>query len=139
MTSWVIRGVRWLLAAVYLYAGANKLFDVEGFAAAVSRYQLLPDWGDWLAAAVLPSLELVTAAALLFGVWWRAAALISVGLNSMFSLALFSALLRGLSIDCGCFGSVSGAWSSVEVALLRAVGLLGLSIYLLAQTERPED
>ncbi|MCD6526295.1 MAG: DoxX family membrane protein [Desulfuromonas sp.] len=131
MSPWQIRAVRWLLAAVYLYAGSQKLFAVEAFAAAIGHYQLLPEFGNLLIASVLPSVEIVTALALLSGLWWRAAALISSVLNSMFCIALLSAVVRGLSIDCGCFGSEAGAWSSVEIALLRALGLLGLSLYLL--------
>lgn len=131
MNRWIIGGVRWLLAAVFLYAGSQKLFATQSFADAIGRYQLLPEFASLLVASVLPSLEIITAVVLISGLWWRAAALISCAMNSAFCVALLSAAVRDLSIDCGCFGGEAGVWSSVEVALLRAAGLLGLSLYLL--------
>ncbi len=122
--------VRLIVGGVFFYAGSQKLLDTLAFAEAIGRYQLLPDWGNLLLASVLPTLEVVVAIALLLPRWWRAASLLSILLNSLFSVALLSAMIRGLSIDCGCFGSTAGMWSSLAAALLRATGLLGMSLYL---------
>ena len=130
MNRWGELLVRWLLAGVFLYAGISKTLDVAAFATAIGRYQLLSVELNMLVATVLPYLEIYTAILLLSGCWMRAATLLSILLYTVFTVALLSAALRGLSIDCGCFGSTSGAWSSVGVALLRACALLGFSLYL---------
>ncbi|EAT14265.1 MauE/DoxX family redox-associated membrane protein [Desulfuromonas acetoxidans] len=126
----VVLFVRLIVAGVFFYAGSHKLVDAPAFAEAIGRYQLLPDWGNLLLASILPTLEIVVAIALLLPRWWRAASLLSIVLNSMFAVALLSAMIRGLSIDCGCFGSTAGMWSTLAAALLRATGLLGMSLYL---------
>ena len=131
MNPRILLVLRWVLAAVFLYAGVTKALDVAAFSAAIGRYDLLPEAGNHLVATVLPYLEIYIAFLLLSGCWLRTAALISVLMCGVFCAALLAAALRGLSIDCGCFGSASGAWSSVGVALLRAVALLAFSVYLL--------
>lgn len=127
----IILALRWVLAGVFIYAGVTKALDVAAFSAAIGRYDLLPETGNLLVAMVLPYIEIYTALLLLSGCWLRPAALVSVLMYSVFCAALLAAALRGLSIDCGCFGSEAGAWSSVKIALLRAVALLAFSVYLL--------
>lgn len=132
--------LRLILAAVFLYAGITKSLDVNAFSQAIGRYDLMPEMANFIVAVVLPYLEIYTALLLLSGQWHQAASWLSVLMCSTFCLALLSAAVRGLSIDCGCFGSSSGAWSSVGVALLRAIALLAFSLYLLlATTENGVD
>lgn len=126
--------LRLILVAVFLYAGITKALDVNAFSQAIGRYDLMPEIANFIVAAVLPYLEIYTALVLLSGLWLRAATWLSILMCSAFCLALFSAAVRGLAIDCGCFGSSTGAWSSVGVALLRAVALLAFSLYLLLAT-----
>lgn len=130
-TTRVVTVLRLLLAAVFLYAGMTKALDVNAFSQAIGRYDLMPQMVNFIVAAVLPYLEIYTALLLLSGLWQRAAIWLSILMCSAFCLALLSAAVRGLSIDCGCFGSSAGAWSSVGVALLRAIALLAFSLYLL--------
>lgn len=138
MMRWLVIGLRILVAAVFLYAGSQKVFAVAEFAAAINRYQILPLWGGALVASVLPTLEIIVAVALLLPGWWRSGALVSIALNGVFCAALLSALLRDLPIDCGCFGDSAGLWSSLGAAQLRASGLLGISLYLFLSEEREQ-
>jgi uncharacterized membrane protein YphA (DoxX/SURF4 family) len=133
-TTRLVIVLRLILAAVFLYAGITKALDVNAFSQAIGRYDLMPVTANFIVAAVLPYLEIYTALLLLAGLWLRAATWISILMCSTFCVALLSAAVRGLSIDCGCFGSSAGAWSSVGVALLRAVALLAFSLYLLLAT-----
>lgn len=123
--------LRLVLAAVFLYAGISKALDVSAFSQAITRYELLPAVLNLSVAAVLPFLEIYTALLLLTGVWLRAASWLCILMYCVFIAALLSAVVRGLSIDCGCFGSSASAWSSVGAALLRAVALLCFSVALL--------
>src|SRR5207249_3414703 len=58
-----------------------------------------------LAAATLPGIELVLGAALALGVWTRPAGVAATALLTVFTFAIGAALLRGIDIECGCFGS----------------------------------
>ncbi|MBN2645091.1 MAG: DoxX family membrane protein [Desulfuromonadaceae bacterium] len=126
----VVWCARLAVAGLFLASGLLKVVDLDGFQLAISRYQLLPAPGPLLVAMVLPWLEIYTALLLLHGKGVRVATAISFLLSLVFSVVLASALLRGLSIDCGCFGSEGGRLSSLWVALLRSTGLLLLSVFL---------
>ena len=101
----VLLFARWIIAAVFLYAGVVKILDPAAFAVDINNYRLMPYPVAGLMAAVLPWLEVMCAGLLIAGRWMRGAALILVGLNAVFLLAILSAMVRGLDISCGCFGS----------------------------------
>ena len=117
---------RLLLAGVFLYAGFLKGRDPVAFAGQVAAYQLLPYAFNYLVAATLPFVELLCGVLLLLNRRVRPALLVLFGLNTVFMLALFSLLLRGLEIDCGCFhpGGEAGSGTSPQLALLRDAGLM---------------
>jgi hypothetical protein len=72
-------------------------------------------------AFVLPWLELIAAVLLLTGPWRGEARLILALLLAVFILAKISTEVRGLHIDCGCFGGVLG---SLEKTLSGWPGLV---------------
>lgn len=126
---------RFLLGAVFIYAGTTKLSDPRLFADAIGRYHLLPYPGVVLLAMYLPWLELVCGFAILFRRRNRGALLLSAGMCLLFSLALASAWQRGLNIECGCFGAALP--SSVPMALLRALilGAVGLGLFFSSRSK----
>ena len=83
-------------------------------------------------AASLPAVELVLAAALIFGPrpWARAGGLASAALMAVFTIAVGSVVARGVNISCGCFGAGSGPVTMLTV--LRDVALLGASLAVVA-------
>ena len=58
--------IRWLLAIVFFYSGVSKLIDPKAFAAIIDTYGLIPETWVMPVAVLLPLLEAVTTAALLF-------------------------------------------------------------------------
>jgi uncharacterized membrane protein YphA (DoxX/SURF4 family) len=80
--------VRWLIAAVFLYAGITKIVDPAAFAVDIDNYRLLPYLLVGATAAVLPWLEVICALSLLSGLWLRGSALLLVLLNLIFFLAI---------------------------------------------------
>lgn len=123
VVSWVVLG------SILLVSGGLKSLDAEGTVMATAAYDILPAWMAFLLGAVLPALEVVIGAALLTGWQRRAAATWAVVLGVVFAVANSCALLRGLVVDCQCFGGVAG--SSVATSLwidcgIIAMGLLGL-------------
>ncbi len=100
-----------LIGLVFIWASLDKLRYPDRFADIVRDYDLLPLAFVNAFALVMPWLEVVTGVALIAGLWRRAAGLLSVGLFSLFLIAIAQALLRGLKIECGCF-DVSGMTAS---------------------------
>jgi Methylamine utilisation protein MauE len=96
--------LRFLIAALFLFAAVAKLLDPGAFAQQIANYQLTP-WPLTAGLAVLlPALELCVGLCLLFGRWESGALVWTAILLAIFSAALITAIARGLSIDCGCFG-----------------------------------
>jgi uncharacterized membrane protein YphA (DoxX/SURF4 family) len=117
------------LGGLFVFAGASKLGDPAGFAIEISNYQLLPALAPYLAIA-LPPVEIL--AGLLLAAaprgWRRPAALTLAGLVVLFTVAVSSALARGIDISCGCFGGGSAPVSLWTLA--RNVGLLAAAVIL---------
>ena len=109
--------LRWVLGGVFIVAGGLKVFEPAKFAIAVENYRLLPPELVNLEAITLPWIELTAALFLIAGLWERASALVITVLCAGFFFAIAAALVRGLNIECGCFGTVGG----------RKVGLTGLA------------
>ena len=100
----VIFLLRWIIAGVFLYAGALKAFDPASFATQVDHYQILPYTLSCAVAVYLPWLEILAGAGFTLGIWRSGATLLLGTMLVMFFIALTSAWARGLDIACGCFG-----------------------------------
>lgn len=124
--------VRWLLGAIFLAAGAVKLARPADFHASLTAYAL-PLPGDFLrvTAVAFPWLELLCGLALLADFWAGSVRFLAAALCLVFVAVLGQAVLRGLDLDCGCFGSVAPAWfDAPAVALGRALLLCAASVWL---------
>lgn len=96
---------RFGLAAVWLVSGWLKITNPMETVQSVRAYELLsPDMAQ-LVGTALPPVELALGVLLLGGIFLRAAAGASAALLLVFIAGIISAWARGLSIDCGCFGS----------------------------------
>jgi len=118
---------RFILGAVFLYASYDKILDPGSFAIVVQNYQLIPMSLSNLVAIFLPWCELYCALFLLLGWWHKPAALLVSLMNFIFITALSLAYLRGLDIECGCFGT----GSSVSIQrIVEDIILLALSLHI---------
>jgi uncharacterized membrane protein YphA (DoxX/SURF4 family) len=113
---------RLLVAGTFLLAAVPKLLDPVSFAKAIVNYRvILPLIGQgyvFPAAMFMPALEAVGALALLSNRWRRAGSLVCGALLIVFIVLIAQAVIRGLNIDCGCFGT-----GAVSRALGAKVGL----------------
>ena len=125
---------RIVLGAVFIYAGVVKVADTTAFAGSIAAYRILPYFGNYLLASVLPWLEIICGAILVVGWRVRGAAVVIALLNVVFIVALLSALARGLDIDCGCFRP--GAKTPPMEALIRDLIFLLMSLIVLWQDWR---
>lgn len=91
-----------LLAAVFVWAAASKLFSFTRWNVTLDGYGL-PRVVRSIAAPVVPMIELATAALLLFAS--RAGAAAALAILGMFCLAILHARdVSGDYLPCGCFG-----------------------------------
>jgi uncharacterized membrane protein YphA (DoxX/SURF4 family) len=127
---------RIVLGGLFIYAGVVKVVDPLGFAQDIRNYRLVGQSISFIAAVVLPWLEIMAGAFLIAGVWRRGAALVITGLLVFFIVLTLVTMARGLDVDCGCFGSLSrrSGWGVV----LEDLGMLflGLAILFAKQEKR---
>jgi uncharacterized membrane protein YphA (DoxX/SURF4 family) len=93
------------MAAIFTYAGIDKIRDPLSFADSIAGFAILPAVLINLLALGLPPFE-IASGLMLLGPWTRRVGALAVAVISViFFTALASALLRGLTLDCGCFGT----------------------------------
>ena len=125
----VILAFRLVLGGLFVYAGAVKVLEPLDFAQNIRNYQLVGQSLSFVAAIVLPWLEILAGLALILAVWTRGAALVVTGLLVFFIALTAVTMVRGLDVDCGCFGSLSrkSGWG----VILEDLGMLVLGLALL--------
>ena len=135
--------LRWLIGVVLIWAALGKLANAQDFLANLYDYRI-PLPGSFLrhVAVTLPWIELLCGLAMLTG-FWQESALALVFLMMMFFLAATGqAWIRGLDINCGCFGTAlekNTFLGSVEFAFFRNLALLGMTGYLWVQSIGNKD
>lgn len=130
---WPYRGVRIILALIFLWAGVVKILDPDAFAIILEAFDLLPDAWIMPVAVVLPILEILAAIGLLFDARGSLAAV--AGLLILFLAVLGYGVWLGLDIDCGCFGPgdpEGEAYKGLRPALYRDLVIMAGVAYLYA-------
>jgi len=141
--------MRVALAWTFLHAGVLKIWDfaharpaTPDFVVAIQQYRILPSPDlAVLLAVYLPWVEIFAALGLLLRPVRLGAATIISALMTIFIIALSSAWMRGLRIECGCFGR-DGAPTDYLALLLRDLCLLAAVVILLVRdwhARQPKD
>ena len=131
--AWFGLLARLILGGVLFAAGWLKAFKFDESQMAVRAYDVLPISIANFLGVTLPWFEIGIALLLILGVAIRPAALAGGALMLLFILAITQAGLRGLSIDCGCFGGggqVAPGKTKYLQEIARDSGLLLLAAYL---------
>jgi putative oxidoreductase len=118
------------LAAVFVYAGVEKMGDALQFADSIAAFGIVPAAFIGLLALSLPPFEVACGLLLLWPRARRIGALAIALVSVVFFSALLSALLRGLTLDCGCFGSGAPSRPRMWVELGLDVVLFGASTFV---------
>jgi uncharacterized membrane protein YphA (DoxX/SURF4 family)/thiol-disulfide isomerase/thioredoxin len=121
---------RLLLAAVFIAAGVGKLLDLPGSRRALLGFGVSESLADFGGVA-LPVVELATAAALLVEPLARWGAVAALVLLAAFTVGIISALARGETPDCHCFGQVHSAPAG-RSQLLRNAVLAAMAAFVIA-------
>ena len=97
--------LRLALAGVFLYAAYTKLRQPWLlFAMSIDSYQVLPEWAVLSLGRTLPWLELLLGLLLALGFGLRYVAAGATVLLAAFFALMLRAFIKGMGIDCGCFG-----------------------------------
>lgn len=109
-------GVRLAVGSLWLYTAILKLQSggvIDGvfrptgpmnFSQAVISFDIVPAGAVPFVSFLVPWTEAVVGAALVLGLWTRAAGVLSTAMLLSFTLAVISVIARGKNIECGCFG-----------------------------------
>jgi putative oxidoreductase len=125
---------RLVLGGLFVYAGIVKVLDPLDFAQNIRNYRLVGQSLSFLAAVILPWLEILAGLALAAGVWRRASAFVISALLGCFIVLTLVTIVRGLDVDCGCFGALSR--KSGFGVILEDLGMLYMGLALLVARER---
>ncbi len=106
--KYIIIAFRLVVGGMFIWAGVTKIIDPLGFAQNIANYRVFPEGISFFLALVLPWIEVICGAFLILGIFLSASALLLSGFLVVFLVLISATLIRGIDIDCGCFGSLSG-------------------------------
>ena len=116
---------------IYKLISDRHTFGVEVFAVLIGAYGIVPEGLLMPLAILLPLLEVVAGAGILFAI--RGSLATIAGLLVVFMAVLGYGIWMGLDVDCGCFGpedpeakafhGLKGAFSR-DLAMLAAAGFI---------------
>ncbi|HEY7008887.1 MAG TPA: MauE/DoxX family redox-associated membrane protein [Jatrophihabitantaceae bacterium] len=132
LRPWIGTVARLVLAVVWIWAAVSKLSDPRVFVQAVRAYDATPEWLSKGIGYGMPVLELCLGVVLVIGITTRIAACVSAFLLTVFLIGIIQAAVRGISIECGCFGG-GGTTTSTTYTwdIIRDVLLLCAAVYLI--------
>lgn len=112
---------RIMIGGIFLLAGLAKISDPVRFLLTLREFQLFPEMSLRFLAVYIPWLEFVLGLSILLGVMHRTSALMLAGLNTLFIIAIGSVILRGIEVDCGCFGLFADILKLPDMADWKAI------------------
>lgn len=115
--------LRLFLGGMFIYAAWDKVLNPYGFAVSIRAYKIIPFALSNLAALAIAWSELVAGVMLVLGILPRKAAGAVFLLLLVFIVAIATTVVRGMVIDCGCFGAEGGA-STSWLLIVRNLALL---------------
>jgi uncharacterized membrane protein YphA (DoxX/SURF4 family) len=120
--------LRIFLGCFFIYTGIIKIIEPLEFFVVIENYQLVPTYLANFIAIVLPWLEFYCGLFLLLGIFMRTSTLFITTLMVVFTLTILSAIMRGLDIECGCYGGESPVgWTKIGENFI----LILMSLYLI--------
>ncbi len=119
--------LRIVIGLILLYAGLQKIVDMEDMAQSIYNYRLLPESTVNVLAIILPPIEILAGLCLILGILTEGALTVATGLFLVFLFAIASAVLLGLDIECGCFGTTDAERVGLSV-LLRDLLFLAATV-----------
>ena len=122
---------RLYIGGMFIWSGVEKLQNLDAFYQMAHNYKVLPPFLTQLYASVLPYFEIGAGGYLLLGLFTRWAAWCINAQLISFLIAISMVLIRGDSVDCGCF--FGGEVETVSPELLyRDLALIAVTTFIAA-------
>ena len=96
--------LRALFGSVFVFSGTLKLFNTDDFIKTISYYKLLPKELELSIALIIIISEIILGCLASFNLWAWQSTYILLLMLAIFTLAMISAVIRGIDLSCGCFG-----------------------------------
>jgi putative oxidoreductase len=121
-----IEAAYWIvMAALLLDSFLAHVANPYAFYTAILNYRIVgPSSAQWV-AVFLPFLQFAVAMCLLTGLTGRTARLMGVALFLLFTAVQLTAIIRGLNINCGCFGQAERGINMVTIGETFVLLLVG--------------
>ena len=133
--NWISLAARLILGIVLIVAGSMKVGNLDGSVHATASYQILPYELARIVGYALPFAEIALGLFLVIGLFTRVAGALGALMMLAFVIAIVSVWVRGIAIDCGCFGAggpidLEKAIGQYPWEILRDVGLMACGVWL---------
>ncbi len=128
--KYILFAFRIVVGGLFIYAGILKIADPLGFAQDIKNYRLLPQTLCLFTAFILPWLEVLTGACLITGLFKKTSALLISGMLMFFIILVAITMIRGIDVECGCFGTFSrkADWGLIAEDLVMLVMALAVAL-----------
>ena len=121
MTATLSFVFRIIIGGIFLISGLAKISDPIRLMLTLREFRLFPEIIIPFTAIYIPWLEFILGLFMLLGIMHRTASLILSCLIGFFTLAIASVILRGIEVDCGCFGLLADMLKLPDMADYKAV------------------
>lgn len=130
--------LRFFVGLVFIIAGIIKIIAPVEFFEAVMNYKIFGEFISQIIAVVIPWLELIIGLLIIFEVYIKENLLLYLVLLLSFNILIASAIIRGLNINCGCFGTEN----SMQVGFYKLAenfGLFFIALFLFLKYYKHND
>ena len=134
--KYILIAFRLVVGGMFIWAGVSKIIDPLGFAQNIANYRVFPEGISFFLALVLPWIEVICGVFLILGIFRSASALLLSGFLAVFLVLSTVTILRGIDIDCGCFGSLSGKVDYKLILMDSVLLFFCLNIYFSCKVVR---
>jgi putative oxidoreductase len=115
-------------------SGMAKIADPVRTLLTFREFQILPGSMEVFLAVYIPWLEFILGLSTILGILYRSSAFLIAGLNTLFILAIGSLLVRGIKVDCGCFGLMADLLHLPDQAdwkaIVRNLIFIGMALFI---------
>jgi uncharacterized membrane protein YphA (DoxX/SURF4 family) len=132
---YIFLALRLLIGGIFFYAGLEKILAPFDFSVAIYNYKLFPDALIGFMAATIPWIETTAGLCLLAGFNTKGAAALTSSLLLIFIGLIIISAIRGLDIDCGCFGSLERKVGLLAILEDTTLFLISMSVLLFERDE----
>lgn len=99
--------IRLIVGGIFIWAGVLKIINPLEFVSDIMNYRVFSREVAFLAALILPWVEVIAGLFLIAGIFQRGASFILSAMLFVFMVLVAVTIFRGINIECGCFGQVS--------------------------------